>query len=143
LPVLIAMTAVVDKNAVSVSAEAAAQARERLVQGRAAAAKGDLATARTALKETLELDPGQQDAYRLLADVCERKGDEDWLLDAYGLWSHSGPRSPLPWNRTGEIMEKRGNTQGALEVYKKSLAIEWNQPPVMDAVRRLEAGAKK
>jgi len=27
-----------------------------------------------------------------------------------------------------------------LEAYKKSLQIEWNQPPVMEAVRRLEAG---
>jgi hypothetical protein len=142
LPVLIGVTAAVDKNAVAVSAEAAAKAAALFAQGRTAAAKGDLEAARTALKQALELDPAQPEAYRLLADVCERKGGEDWLLDAYGLWMRSGPRSPLPWNRTGEILEKRRNLQGALEAYKKSLAIEWNQPPVMDAVRRLEGAGK-
>lgn len=75
--------------------------------------------------------------------MCERKADEEWLLDAYGLWMRSGPRSPLPWNRTGEILEKRRNLQGALEAYKKSLVIEWNQPPVMDARKRVEAAIGK
>jgi hypothetical protein len=143
VPVLIGMTAVVDKKSVSVTAEAAARAAALLAQGRAAAAQGDLAAARTALKQALELDPGPQEPYRLLADVCERKGDEDWLLDAYGLWMRAGPRSPLPWNRTGEILEKRGNLQGALEAYKQSLAIEWNQPPIMDARKRVEAAIGK
>ncbi len=55
----------------------------------------------------------------------------------------SGPRSPLPWNRTGEILEKRRNLQGALEAYKKSLEIEWNQPPIMDARKRMEAAIGK
>jgi hypothetical protein len=142
LPVLIGVTAVVDKKAVAVSAEAAAKAVALFAQGRDAAGKGDLPAARTALKQALELDPAQPEAYRLLADVCERKGDEDWLLDAYGLWMRSGPRSPLPWNRTGEILEKRRNLQGALEAYKKSLEIEWNQPPIMDARKRLEAEIK-
>jgi len=38
----------------------------------------------------------------------------------------------------GEIYEKRKQTGPALEAYKQSLEIEWNQPPVMEAIRRLE-----
>jgi hypothetical protein len=36
------------------------------------------------------------------------------------------------------IIKIDGNLQGALEAYKKSLEIEWNQPPVMEARKRME-----
>jgi predicted TPR repeat methyltransferase len=48
----------------------------------------------------------------------------------------------LAWNRFGEILEKRGDLRGALEAYRKSLEIEWNQPPTLEARRRLEAAVK-
>jgi Flp pilus assembly protein TadD len=53
-------------------------------------------------------------------------------------WGLSGPPAPAPWNRFGALLEKRGDLRGALEAYRKSLAVEWNQPPIMNAVRRLE-----
>ena len=88
------------------------------------------------------LDPSQKDVYQALADAAEKSGNEDRILDAYRLWTISGPRQPLPWNRIGEILEKRKELRGALEAYKKSLRIEWNQPPTMDAVKRLESALK-
>jgi len=38
----------------------------------------------------------------------------------------------------GALLEKRGDFRGALEAYRKSLETEWNQPPIMEARRRLE-----
>ena len=51
-------------------------------------------------------------------------------------------RNPFPWNRIGEILEKRKDLRGALNAYKKSLKSEWNQPPTIEAVKRLEATIK-
>jgi hypothetical protein len=42
----------------------------------------------------------------------------------------------------GEILEKRKDLTGALAAYRKSLQTEWNQPPVIEAVKRLETKLK-
>ncbi len=78
-------------------------------------------------------------ALRARMDEAERTHDEERILESSWNWGLSGLPAPTPWNRYGEILEKRGDRRGALAAYKKSLEIEWNQPPVMEAVRRLEA----
>jgi hypothetical protein len=45
----------------------------------------------------------------------------------------------MPWNRIGEILEQRKDYRGALDAYKQSLVVEWNQPPTIEARKRLEA----
>jgi len=139
IPVLIGITAAVRKETMPVSPEDAVRAKKSLEEGRTAFQNDRIDDARRLLRDAVVLDPSLQEAYQALADAAERKGDEGWILDAYRLWTISGPRRPLPWNRTGEILEKRKDPRGALRAYKASLHIEWNQPPVMEAVRRLEA----
>jgi|GEM_PF-4834057 len=39
----------------------------------------------------------------------------------------------------GELLEKRKEPRGALDCFRTLLTIEWNQPPVMEAVKRIEA----
>lgn len=138
-PVLLGVTAAARRETVPVSTETAAQARRAFADGQAAFQGGKIDDARRLLREAIVLDASLQEAYQSLADAAERKGDREWMLDAYRLWSISGPRKPLPWNRLGELLEQRDDRAGALEAYKRSLRIEWNQPPVMESVRRLEA----
>jgi predicted TPR repeat methyltransferase len=65
-------------------------------------------------------------------------GDEDAALAAYQAWVQAGAATPLPYNRIGEILEKRKDYKAALESYAKSLKVEWNQPPIIEAKKRLE-----
>ncbi len=138
MPVLFALTAAVPKGRVALTPEAAAKGVALLGQGKAALEAEQWPEARRLLTEALKNNPALDDAYRLLADAAERAHNEDWQLEAYRLWAGNGPRLPLPWNRIGEILERRGDPAGALEAYKKSLETEWNQPPIMEARRRLE-----
>ena len=59
-------------------------------------------------------------------------------LSTRGCCLSSGTATPLPYNRVGEILEKRKDFKGALEAYTQSLKVEWNQPPTGEAIRRLE-----
>jgi hypothetical protein len=142
MPVLFGLTAAVPKGRVALTPEAAAKGKDLLSKGQAAAAAEKWDEARRLLTEALKQDPALDEGYRLLADVAERAHNEDWQLEAYRIWAATGPRLPMPWNRIGEILERRKDLAGALEAYKKSLETEWNQPPIMEARRRLEATGK-
>jgi len=90
-------------------------------------------------RQAVRANPSLADAYPALLAVAERMRDEDRILESAWTWGLSGLPTYMPWNRYGEILEKRGDLRGALEAYKKSLEIEWNQPPIIEAVRRLAA----
>ena len=141
-PVLIGITAAARKETVPVSPENAARAKKSLEDGRAAFQGEKNDDACRLLREASVLDPSLKETYQVLADAAEKTGNEDLILDAYRLWAISGPRHQMPWRRIGEILEKRKDLRGALEAYKKSLQIEWNQPPTMEAVRRIESSLK-
>jgi len=141
-PVLIGITAAARPETIPASPENAARARKLLEDGKKAFQENNLDSAYRQFRDAVVSDPSLKEAYQALADATEKKGNEDWMLDAYYLWTISGPRQPLPWNRMGEILEKRKDMGNALEYYKKSLGIEWNQPPIMEAIRRLESSLK-
>jgi len=60
------------------------------------------------------------------------------LLDHYLHWVRNGGVVPLPYNRIAELLEKRKDLAGALEFYTRSLQVEWNQPPIIEAKKRLQ-----
>jgi Tfp pilus assembly protein PilF len=135
---LIGLTAAVKKGQFAATPEEAARAKRLIEEGKAAFADGRLDEARKRIQAALALDPSQADVYQVLANIAEKKGEDDWLLEAYRAWIYSGPRTPMPYNRIAEILEKRKDFKDASEYFKESLKIEWNQPPVIEAVRRLE-----
>jgi hypothetical protein len=138
-PILIAMTAALKPGQKDLDAIAAAQAEAKrwLKQGIAAAEAGKDDEARDAFRLAVRSDPKLDAAHQRLCELCERQGDEDATLAAYQGWAAAGPRTPLPYNKIGEILERRHNDKAALEAYTKSLEIEWNQPPVIEAKSRL------
>jgi hypothetical protein len=138
-PVLIAMTAAVRPSRANLEAMVAAQAeaKEWLKKGTEAANAGHDAEARAAFQEALKADAKLDAAYQSLCDLEERSHDENTILAAYNAWAASGARTPLPHNKIGQILERRGDAKGALEAYSRSLEIEWNQPPIIEAKSRL------
>ena len=94
--------------------------------------------ARDLLRKAPVEDPSRDAAYRALGSVCERLKDEDGVVAAYRAWIKAGAKTPLPYNRLGELLEKRKDYRGALDAYVRSLQVEWNQPPIIEARKRLE-----
>ena len=138
-PILIALTAVVrDEQAVADRKAAQARAQQLLDQGLAASGAGQDTQARDLLQQALTADPSRVAAYQALGATYEKLKDEDGVLATYRAWIKAGAKTPLPYNRVGQILEQRKDDRGALEAYVRSLQIEWNQPPIIEARRRLE-----
>jgi hypothetical protein len=134
---LLGLTAVLPREQKDV-VQAAAQARGLLAGAMKAVEAKDDKKAEPLFKEALRVDPTLMAAHQALADLCERAGNDEATLAAYRAWTAAGANTPLPYNRIGEILESRKDYKGALEAYSRSLKIEWNQPPVMEARGRME-----
>jgi hypothetical protein len=141
-PILIGLTAVVPSGAQAPPAADAARAQDLLRQGLAAAQERDEARARELLAQALAADRSLSGAHQALAESYEREGNEQAALEAYQAWIASGTRTPLPYNRVGVILERRQDWAGALAAYTKSLEVEWNQPPILEAKSRAEKRLK-
>jgi len=141
VPILIGMTVVVQKDAKAAAAEMAKTAK-LFAEAKKALDAGKTAQAQALLKKIVTLNDGYGPAHQALADIYERKGDEAKALKAYKGWVRAGAMTPLPYNRIGEILEKRKDYKGALKAYTKSLEVEWNQPPIINAKARMEKMAK-
>jgi hypothetical protein len=134
---LFALTAVVGKDAKEAPPELA-KAQEFFKQAQQSIQAGKTDDAKVLLKKAIAASPDMSAAYQALADLCERTQKEDEALDVYRQWTRAGARTPLPWNRLGEILERRKDYKSALEAYTQSLKVEWNQPPALEAKARLE-----
>ena len=138
VPVLIGLTTIVaaDQKTAALAAE---KARELLTKALAAVQANDLKTAKDLLQQALKADATLAAAHQAMGDIAERSGDEKAALEVYRAWAAAGAGTPLPYNRIGQILEKQKDYKGALEAYTRSLKIEWNQPPIIEAKERLEA----
>jgi hypothetical protein len=144
-PVLIAVTAALKPGKADTEAIAAtqAQAGQWLKKGIAASDAGKDADAHTAFLEAIKADPKLDAAHQRLCELEERGHDEKATLAAYKAWTASAPRTPLPYNKIAQILERQGDAKSALDAYTRSLEIEWNQPPVIEAKARLTLQLKK
>jgi Tfp pilus assembly protein PilF len=138
VPILMGLTAGVKRDAKE-AAQNLVKAQDLLKQAVQASDASKPAEAKTLLKKAIVLAPDFAAAHQMLADLCEKAGDENETLEAYRQWTASNPQTPLPWNRLGQLLEKRKDYKGALEAYTRSLKVEWNQPPAIEAKIRMEA----
>jgi hypothetical protein len=136
--VLAGLTAVLAQGQQDVTPAQIAKARASLSEAAKAVDAGKLDEAEKLLLSAVKDDPALTAARQALADLYERKGDEAAAFKTYQDWVAAGAATPLPYNRIGEILEKRKDFKGALDAYTKSLAVEWNQPPIIDAKSRLQ-----
>jgi len=143
-PILIGLTAVIKgaKTEDGIRAQQTAAA-ELLAKGKAALDAGkDAAACELLQKATLE-NPSLEDAYKLLGEACGRLKDESATLKAYQAWADAGATITLPFNKIGEILERKGDRQGALSAYRQSLCLDGNQTQIIKAKFRLEELLKK
>ena len=134
---LLGLTAVTKKDAGQPAAELA-KAKDLLNQAQQAIKAGKTDQAKTLLKQAVTTSPGLMETYETWADLCEKDGRDDQTLEVYRLWTRAGAATVAPWNRLGELLERRKDYRGALEAYKQSLKINWNQPRALEAKTRLE-----
>ena len=135
-PVLIALTAVVKSS--PAGQVAAAQAVELYNQAVQALRDNQDAQAETLLKKAVAADPSNAGACQALAQLYDKMKNEDLAFEAYRAWAAAGPNTYIPYNRIGQIYEARKQYKQALEAYTRSLQIEWNQPPTIEAKSRME-----
>ena len=136
--VLAGLTAVLAQGQQDATPAQVAKARASLADAAKAVDAGKLDEAEKLLLSAVKADPTLTAARQALADLYERKGDEPAAFKTYQDWVAAGAATPLPYNRIGEILEKRKDFKGALDAYTKSLAVEWNQPPIIEAKSRLQ-----
>ena len=137
-PILMGLTAVVSREQPPQTPADVAKAMDLITQADKASDAGQNPRAVELLKQAIAAAPTLNAAYQKLAELYERTGDENAALEAYRAWAATGALTPLPWNRIGEILEKRKDYKGALEAYTRSLKIEWNQPPIIEAKGKME-----
>jgi hypothetical protein len=138
VPIWMGLTAVVSGEQAPQAPADVAKAVDLLAQANKALEAGQNDQALALLQQAIASAPTLSAPRQALAELHERTGDENAALEAYRSWAESGALTPLPYNRTGQILEKRQDYQGALDAYRKSLQIEWNQPPIIEAKTRLE-----
>jgi len=131
------LTAAVKQDHQAAAADQA-KAQELLKQAQQALDAKKTGEAKDLLKQAIALDARTWTAHEMLADLAERGGSDGEKLDVYRAWTAAGAPTPAPYNRLGELLEKRGDYKGALDAFTRSLKIEWNQPPVIDAKARME-----
>lgn len=87
--------------------------------------------------------PAKVDARKLLAFVLwESRKDYDGAEGHYlEALKYTGENADT-LNQLGKLNEQRKAYGKALDYYRRSLKAEWNQPPTMDAVKRMEAAQK-
>ena len=143
-PILVGITAV--ERGDKPEAEAVAdrkRAEELLAEGRAALDAGKNAEARELLKKSISINSCIEDGHRLLVEVCGRMKDEPAVLETCRAWADAGATDPMPYNRIGEMLEKKGDLQGALLAYRNSFRLDWQQIPVIRAKVRIRTNRVK
>jgi hypothetical protein len=140
---LMGLTALLKKDLKPLSPEEMARVRDLVGKAAAAVKSKDNDAAEKLFRQALAMAPKQWDAYQQLADLLEQKKSEEALFEHYQLWVRNGAVVPLPYNRVAEMLEKKKDLRGALEFYTRSLQVEWNQPPVIEARKRLQGEVAK
>jgi hypothetical protein len=115
-----------------------AKAEALVKQSEGLIAAGKYPDAEALLKEAAAADPSYGRAYYLLARVCrDTKNEKDavkYCQKAAGLL----PENTEVLNELGALLEAQGKTVQALVAYRQSLEVNWNQPPILQAVTRLK-----
>lgn len=103
----------------------------------------DTAGALAKLDQALAADGGNTGAWQLLTSLRAQSDDVATFTALCQQWMTADPLNYQPYNTLAAFLEQKGKPEEALKLYKRSLEIEWNQPPTAEAVRRLDKELKK
>ena len=89
-------------------------------------------------EEALKADDRNVTAWMTLTAVRAETDSVEVFTALCRHWFQAMPENYQAHNVLGQFLEKKGKPAEALAEYKKSLQIEWNQPPISQTVNRLE-----
>jgi hypothetical protein len=114
------------------------KSRRLAEEGRRLSESGKPVEAAEKLEAALRADDRNTAAWMTLANL---RAETDTVAAFTALcerWLQSSPENYQAYNMLGQFLEKKSRFAEALAAYRKSLEIEWNQPPTGAAVNRLE-----
>jgi len=99
--------------------------------------QGQYAPAAERLRHATAADPLSGRAFWLLGRSLHRAGRRDEAIRAYRTAVGLLPESTEVLNDFAETLVSQGKKIQASAIYRQSLRLNWNQPPVLDALERL------
>jgi hypothetical protein len=90
------------------------------------------------LQEALKADDRNVGAWITLTEIRAATDDVEPFTSLCNRWFAALPKNYQAHNVLGKFLERKGKLADALAEYKKSLELEWNQPPTIEAKVRLE-----
>ena len=96
------------------------------------------ANALAKLEESLKADDQNVGSWVTLTEIHATSDGVDAFTALCKRWFAAVPKNYQAHNMLGKFLESKGRLAEALAEYKRSLELEWNQPPTIDAKVRLE-----
>jgi hypothetical protein len=115
-----------------------AKSRQLLQEALKLLADGKTADAAARLQAAVQADDQNNAAWKEWTDLAARSPKPNEALAVANKWVAAMPNSYPARNGLGDLLEKQGKLKEALAQYDKSLQIEWNQPPILQAKIRVE-----
>ena len=96
------------------------------------------AEALATLEESLKADDQNVGTWVTLTEIHSATDGVEAFTALCKRWSTALPKNYQAHNVLGRYLEKKGRLADALAEYKRSLELEWNQPPTIEAKTRIE-----
>ena len=97
-----------------------------------------MAEANAKLEEAIKADDQNVGAWVTLTEIHADTDSVDAFTALCKRWFTALPKNYQAHNVLGRYLEGKGKLADALAEYKKSLELEWNQPPAIECKTRLE-----
>jgi hypothetical protein len=98
--------------------------------------KADQANAK--LQQSVQADDQNIAAWKEWANLTAKTAQPDAATALSRKWIAAMPKSYEAHNMLGQLLEKDGKFPDALKEYRESLRLEWNQPPIVEAAKRVQ-----
>jgi tetratricopeptide (TPR) repeat protein len=96
------------------------------------------APAEAKLQQAVQADDQNIAAWKELANLTAKTAQPDAVTALARKWIAAMPKSYEAHNMLGQLLEKDGKFADALKEYRESLRLEWNQPPIVEAAKRVQ-----
>jgi Tfp pilus assembly protein PilF len=90
------------------------------------------------LEEAIKADDQNVGAWVTLTEIRSETDGVEAFTSLCKRWFAAMPTNYQAHNVLGKYLEAKGKLADALAEYKKSLELEWNQPPTLEAKARVE-----